>query len=365
MSVDVRVAGRLLGTIAPVTGVEWTTRWSYDEISGPAVGQFRLSAPGFAAGWFKAGAAAQIVDQGKLRMGGRLSEPEEVDGGIQCYIRGYGTLGDSFDAYEDTDPLSPRVYMPTTVPNTAVDQAIVRGLPWVRPATLGSTALGVDDGVVEKVSTIVLRAAKLAGKRAVVDSAGVVSLVSDPSSPMWLLGGMSNYMGTADDEFITRLFGYYVSGVGGSGAPNAWATVFAEDPAAATKFGQEREATVDLTALGLLTSGAAQGHIDGRFALVGGRMGWTQPFTVGRGLRLASGELADPAALVAGDMVAMPGVRDTRSQVTSWAMRRLIVGEARHVVDDGLTYCKPLGLLPRGYSTALAAAQAPVVQEVA
>lgn len=362
---DIRVAGQLLGSIAPLSGIEWTTRWAYDEISGGVTAQFRLNAPGFAAGWFKAGASAQVVDQGKVRFGGRLSEPEEVDGGVQCYIRGLGTLAESFDALEDTNPAAGFAYLPTTVPNTAVDQAILRGLPWTRPATLGSTALGIGGGITESVQTIVLRAAKLAGKRALVDVDGVVSLASDPTDPKWLLGGMGSYLGTADDEFLTRLFGYYISGVDGAGVPNAWATVYAEDAGAVTKFGQQREATVDLTALGQLTSGAAQANIDGRFALVGGRMGWTREFAIGRGLRLATGELADPASVQAGDMVAIPGVRDTRSQVTSWAMLRLIVGEARHVVDDGVTYCKPLGLLPRGFSTALAAAQAPRTQEAA
>ena len=365
MSVDVRVDGRLLGTIAPLSGIEWTTAWSYDAICGGTTAQFKLAAPGFAAGWFRAGAPAQIVDQGTVRFGGRLSEPEETDGGVSCFIRGLATLGDSFDAYEDDDPGAPVAYSPTTIPNTAVDQAIARGLPWLRPATIGTTALGIENGVLESVQTVVLRAAKKAGKRAHVDTAGVLSLLADPTVPRWLLGGMGDYTGTADDEFITRLFGYYVAALDGTGEPSAWATVLAEDTAAALKFGQQREATVDLTALGLLTASDAQTNVNGRFALVGGRMGWTTPFTVGRGLRLSSGELADPAAVVAGDMIGLPGVRDSRSQVTSWAMLRLIVGEARHVVDDGLTYCKPLGLLPRGFSEALSAAQRPSEVEAA
>ena len=360
----VLVAGYPLNTIGNVESLEWTRKWDYDGICGPFSASWKWSVgPQFAAGWFREGASVQVVDQGRLRWGGRLSEPQANDGVIECHAVGYGQIADTFEAVTRTG--SPPVYTPTYLPDDAIDAAIARGLPWIRPASIGATSVAVN-GVTETVETLVLRAAKREGKRANVDSRGIVTLASDPTTATWLLGGMSDYLGTVDDEFITRLFGYYVSGVDGSGNPNAWSMVYAEDAVVEAKFGQTREKTVDLTALGLLMAATAQADVDGRFALTGARMGWTSGFVAGPNLRLVSGERADPAAVQAGQIVRIPGVRDSRSGKKNLAAVEITLGETRHVADENITYCTPLGYVPRDFSSALAAAQKPTeVKETA
>lgn len=368
MTARVRVAGNPLGALGPVSGLEWVTRWSYDQVSGDATAQWQWATTERPA-WLHAGADVVIGDQGRRRWRGRLSEPEENDAGWSCAAYGLGVLAADFDAiYNATTPPAEPAWSPTMIPDTAIDAAITRGLPWVRSSSVGSTAIGQDDdSAVLDVLTLLLRAAKLAGKRAVVDQFGVVSLQPDPASPSWLLGGMSNYLGTADDEFVTRMWGYYVSGVdGATGAPNAWGLVKAEDNDAADKFGQHIERTVDLRELGLLTSAQAQANVDGRFALVGGRMGWTAGFVISPlWLRTLSGEPANPLAVRAGQMIRMPGVRDSRSQKTNRAAAQLVVGEARCVADEGACYVTPLGYVPRDFSSALAAARKPETTEAA
>jgi hypothetical protein len=355
-----------LHAFGTVSGVEWSSRWVYDGICGDGQASW-LWATRERPPWLQVGAEVVVTCSGRRRFAGRLNEPEEMDGGWSCSAYGLSALGGDFESILDSDPGVDVAYLPTTSPDLGIDAAIGRGLPWVRLSDFGLDPVGTEDALTLNVRDVVTRAAKLAGKRAVVDQFGGLSLVSDPTSPVWLLGGVSNFLGSADDEFVTRMLGYYVSGVDGTtGEPSDWAMVIAQDSNAEDKFGAVVERTVDLTALGLLTEGEAQAHIAGRFALVGGRMGWTSGFAVTRSwLSRMNGAPGDPAAVRAGDMIRLAGVRDFRTTAANRAAADIVVGEAKYVADEDVCHVTPLGYVPRDFSSALAAAQKPPTEDVA
>lgn len=361
MTAGVWVDGRPLHAFGSVSGVEWSSCWLYDGIGGDKTAQWRWFTDARPS-WLHAGAEVVIKTAGRRRWAGRLNEPEEADGGWSCYAYGNRTLGDDMQALVDTDPSGVEAWMPTTVPNDGIDDAIDRGLDWLRYDSFGAFAIGTEDGITLTVADLVVRAAKLAGKRAVVDQFKALRLLSDPTTPTWLLGGMSNYLGSADDEIVTRLYGYYVSGVdGATGLPNAWGPmVVAQDDDAETKFGIIVERTVDLTDLGLLSESDAQDNIDGRFELIGGRMGWTAGFAATRSwLSRMNGAPGDPAAIRAGDMIRLAGVRDFKTTTGNRVAADIVIGEARYVADDDACYVTPMGYVPRDFQSALAAAQKP------
>jgi len=366
---DILVAGNPLDAFGTVTDIEWSSIYAYDAICGDKTASWKWFTTARPA-WLHAGAEVVIKTMGRRRFAGRMNEPEETDGGWSCNAYGLRVLGDDVQALEDVaTPGDPAEWMPTTIPNTGIDTAISTwDLPWYRSESFGGTAIGSDDAITLTVSDLVKRAGKLAGKRPVVDQFGTLSMATDPTTPSWLLGGMSNYLGTADDQLITRMFGWYVSGIDGStGLPNAYGPmVVAADEDAETKFGVVVHAVVDLTQLGLLTEAEAQAQIDGRFALVGGRMGWTAGFAVTRSwLSRMNGAPGDPAAIRAGDMIRLAGVRDFRTTTANRASADIIVGEARYVADEDVCYVTPLGYVPRDFQSALAAAQKPETVEAA
>lgn len=357
------VAGVPLGL---VFGLKWSTVWSYDAVSGDKLASWTwvtdVRPP-----WLHAGAEVVIADLGRRRFAGRLNEPEETDGGFACTAYGLRMLLGDYECYEDVDAGAGFDWQPTFVPDDGIDGIASLRAPLVRWGTLGTSPLGIDGDLALSGDVLLMRAAKAAGKRGVVDRWGRVSLVADPTAPSWLLGGMSNYVGTADDEFLTWLWGRYVVSVDGStGLPNAWATVHKDDPWAAAKFGADSQRTVDLRGLGVLSEADAQGNVDGRFALVGGRMAPTAGFTVTRQwLSRMNGAPGDPSAIRAGDMIRLAAVRDFRTSTANRAAMDLVMGEVEYDVDSDTAAVTPMGYVPRDFSSALAAAQKPEAVEAA
>ena len=371
MSITVRVGGVFLQRIADVSGLEFSSlhrqldptasNGDTDSWSGDYQCSFNWAASAIAGGpHVTPGASLEVVDNGYVLWGGKLAEPNHSDvWDIHGY--GHGVDGGRFQAIEDIDPTGTIEYAPTYVPNDALDEAIIRGSTLLRYADLGGDAIPRDEDE-DKIITlgqVLYRRATALGKRWSVNSLGAVTLASDPTAATWCTPPDGNYMGTADENFITRLYGYYQSGLDIDDNP-VYAIVYHVDGPAERKFGGPREAWVDLTALGLITEAEAQDEIDGRFDLVGGRMGWTLGGVLDENscIRIGGG-WSNPAYLRAGEMLRIPGVTDGRSQPTTMASMKLVLGEVRHVVDDRKTFWTPHGFAPRDFTSALAAAQKP------
>jgi hypothetical protein len=142
--------------------------------------------------------------------------------------------------------------------------------------------------------------------------------------------------------------------------------VKAEDTAAAAKFGV-RQVVIDLTPLGPITDVAAQAYIDGRFALIGGRMGWaTQVELNTKNLMRINGAWGSPGHPRAGDMLMIPGIIDARSGATTrgsiqWVMQQVEITEG----DKPTAVVTPLGFVLRDYDGAIATPENPAKTEAA
>lgn len=139
--------------------------------------------------------------------------------------------------------------------------------------------------------------------------------------------------------------------------------VKAEDTAAAGKFGV-KQGHIDMTKLGPITETDAQTYTDGRFALVGGRMGWTTQveLTNNNLFHAPSGLFASPRHVKAGTLLVIPGVVDARSNPTirgaiQWVIQEVEVTEGR-VPSATVT---PIGFTPRDFDGALAPPENPAI----
>jgi hypothetical protein len=250
---------------------------------------------------------------------------------------------------------------PTANPNLAVDDAEADGAPFTRAGVnLGTTTLG-DEEPFTDIGTLLSRAAVAQGKRVYVDSLGVISYVSDPTTVSWTLAPDTEYMGTADDQFVTRLFGLFTDS-----STSLPAVVRSQDNTAANLFGV-REKAIDLRPLGEMTEPNASAYIAGRFTLVGARMGWTEGVTLHHNnLFHISGAYAPARYVRAGEMIQIPDNRDSRSTPTARAAIRFVLSQVEITEADRPTaFAAPVGFSPRDFEGALAPPENPALKETA
>lgn len=143
--------------------------------------------------------------------------------------------------------------------------------------------------------------------------------------------------------------------------------VKAEDPDAADKFG-DKHGRMNLVGLGPLSEADAQVYIDGRFALVGGRMGWTTQVQLERAnlFHVASGLFADPRHVEAGQMLQIPGIIDARSNPTTRGSIQWVIQEVE--ITEGpkpTAVVTPVGFVPRDFAGLLAPPENPATKEAA
>jgi hypothetical protein len=154
----------------------------------------------------------------------------------------------------------------------------------------------------------------------------------------------------------------------GGASPAVWvetidgdAIVVAYDETAAEKFSR-RGKTIDMTDLGAMSTAAAQTFIDGRFALMGGRLGWTE----GLNLLHVSGMWAPARYVRAGEMLQIPGITDARSNPTTRGSIRFVLSEVEVVERQRPTaFAAPVGFSPRDFEGALAPPEKPAEKEAA
>lgn len=340
MTARVRVDGIWLDTQVAVGAIERTSSWTTDGASGDSRATVALECPRTWEGALvHPGKAMHVYSvTGLLLWGGVTNEPDRTDAGITLVAKGFGQILADYEAVTSSGN-------PSSIPNVVVDAAISRGAPFRRDGVnLGTASLAtVEDTGIESVLTILTRAAISQGKRVHVDSTGAITYQADPTTPEWVLIPGHGHMGTADETYLTTLYGKYRNTAGDT------SYVQAHNEAAGIKFGGRRERDVDLTAMGTLTATVAQDYLNGRLKLVGGRMGWTETVALSTvNLRHMSGSGASPRWVRAGQMLRIPGVTDARSQPTTRASIDVVLSEVT-VADSGRPTgtAAPIGFAPR------------------
>ena len=234
----------------------------------------------------------------------------------------------------------------TSVPNTAVDAAINRGLPWTRLGSLSASVVSSD--VLDEVASVgeLLDAwADKAGKRWAVNASGEVYAYTAPTSPSWhLTPGVT--LGTTDDSYASTLVGRRRTSTGGKD------TEIVTDADAAARWGY-REAWVDLTHLGYLTAGEANTILTAMLDKGIARLGYTNSVTVtSQQLLTAGGTPARLSQVRAGLKARVHGLWDDTRELNGRTTLDFLVGRTVHQADT--VELQPVGLAPRNFTDVLA-----------
>lgn len=365
---DVRIAGRRLSALGRVSALVDSTIFRREGWSGDYQASCTLSTGSTGSiPWLRRGALWETYEAGCLTWAGFVDEVFRDGGTLQLSAYGRGARAADFPAVKYESGIT---YSPSYIPDEAIDAAEARGLGFGRGgASIGGAAVATTPSEVATVGALLDRVSTGAW-RWWVDSYGVVRL-RQAAGVKWVMRPGETYLGTADDDYVSRLWGLYVSAVNGEGDPSAWSLTFAPsatgvEAETVDKFGPA-EQVVDLTALGRLFSSAdARANLDTRYESTGARMGWTNGLDLTEtNMHRAGTRVSAPLAVRAGDGLLLPGVIDDSSSTTYRPHVSITLGEVQRIHDENRAAVKPMDFAPRGFSEALAAAQAPPTPVVA
>lgn len=335
---QIKVDGRWLPTIGVWSDLSYSTL--ADGGCGEASWNMQLDR-GVRHPSLRRGALVEIRTGARNVYMGVLAEPDDTDDGWSFHADGLAVEGAGYIAFDAS-------LNTTSTPNTAIDQAIARGLRWTRPTSIGSTPFVNGDATdgLAYLSQLLDDYAQSLSQRWGVNEYGQVYLRSDPTTPMWHMTPGSGTFGLADDEYASDVFlRYYTTTLG-------LATSHAGDAAAAARFGR-KEYAIDGRDLGPLTTGVANGYSAGFVAKGAARLGWTNSLTPSRWqLTTAGGTPAYLPAVRAGQMVRLHGVRDDQGQVLPYV--DFVIGQTTHDVGENTLTIAPVGLAARTLSDVLA-----------
>jgi len=226
--------------------------------------------------------------------------------------------------------------------DTVVDAAIARGLPWTRPAPLGTPTTGTG---VQASGSIMLDEALKAGCSALgkawkltqAGGAWAVSTETPPTLPSLMFLATQPMFATALDGFVTGEAVLYVADVSGNTG-----VAMVTDSAAAQHWSAS-EKILDITGQGLVGSAAAQGTAD--LAANTPRLRVTDPIAVQPGQLLTmNGTAVDLATVAAGAVVRMQAVVLGRESMTSQAgPLDVLIGETSYAADVDTLTLTPVG----------------------
>jgi hypothetical protein len=336
MSVQVRINGQWLSSIAP-----WgELNWSHNADGGCAEASWKMDLPNtYSHPALTRGKIVEIKVGPENVWKGVLLEPD-VDDDWTFTAQGLSALAKDFLCFDAS-------LNTTSKPNTAVDQAILRGLPWTKPNSLSSPAFAATDTTAELnyVADLLNAWSTSESKRWGVNADGEVYAQIDPTTPTWHLTPGAGRFGLADDDYASDLFIRYLT----SGAGYATATV--ADTVARANFGR-REYGVDGTPRGLLTSTQAAALGTGLLAKGKARLGYTNAVEVSRyQLTTPGGTPAYLPFVKAGDLVRMFGVRNEQGQPLNYV--DWVIGETHYEAGSETIGLAPVGLVGRTLTDAL------------
>lgn len=258
---------------------------------------------------------------------GTLNEPDPSQD--QQAAQGLWRQGDAFDALDSGGNA-------TTVPDTAIDQAISRGLLWARPFTIASTTVDVDvtQGPVS-VSALLDEWSKGNNKRWWVTPSGNVIGVADSAAPLWQTFPLDSSLGYDLASYASTLVGRLKTSGG-------YATEIRTDTVAEAAHGH-KEQIVDLTPRGVITAGQADIVLDNLLAFGAAVPAYTKTLQVAYGEILNRG--GAPAALenvYAGPYVRVMGGVDLAQRRNSAMYLDVQIGRTQ--LSEGTLTISPMQL---------------------
>lgn len=237
---------------------------------------------------------------------------------------------------------------PTSNPQVAAAAAIIRGaVPWT-----GGHSLEINVGEADPtltLSALMDRAYEAHAHPWRIDHFGTLVSAGPPSTPKWAVSWDEDVWSIANDDYVTHLNVYYMTGVG---AFSSYVYTTTEAAAAATRWNR-KEAVLDLTGYGIITLATANGYASSALAQAGPRMALANSLTVAPGqLRTIGDQEAGWAGVHAGQMVRLWGVPD-RSKVAMTLHTDFVIGRLQR--DRSTLTLVPHGAPPTSAREVIAA----------
>ena len=288
--------------------------------------------------------ATTVVDQGVPIWAGVMDEPSDQSGSYSA--SGLAAEGYRYPALNGSG-------LPTTKPNTAIDEAVVKGLPWDRVDTFSTADLSSDlQGEHPDVGTLLDAWTASQNEQWKVDERGYVTHYAKPSSPTWVLApGFT--LGTEASEYVSHLAGIRLgpltvttpSGSASTRRPVAVPEVGSTD--AANKWGYRAD-VIDLTELGVLSETDAQNILDGMRRRGRHRFGWTGSLLVRPGQLFGPhGAPARLSQVRGGDVVRMPRFWDDSQEYANHLYADIWVDRVILRPGDDTVELQPVGMVTR------------------
>lgn len=236
------------------------------------------------------------------------------------------------------------------VPDTAIDQAITRGLRWTRSTSIGSVATEIDisSGPV-RVGALLDAYAENNGVRWAVTPGRVVYAAADPTAPTYQTLPLDGGLGYALDNYASQLFGRYINSATGLAA-----TTSSTDSVANALHGH-REDVLDLTPKGPITTARAQAILTNLLATGRATPQWTASIELSFGELLTSGGV--PASLetvAAGSIVRIHGGFELAQRLNGAMFIDVLIGQTN--LSGGTLTLQPMQIATRTFTDALTAA---------
>lgn len=320
-TLEVRIGGRVLSMEGLYGDVEMATVWpgGSDTLTWTAGTRNRRRFPG--------GQLAQAFLGPYCVWSGIHNEPDPAQ--EQQAARGLWRQGDDFEALDGSGNA-------TKVPDTAIDQAITRGLLWTRPASISSSAVDVDttQGPVS-VSAVLDAWAEGNGKRWWVTPDQRVLGVTDSSTPSWITFPLDSSLGYDLGNYASTLLGRYQTSTG-------YATATRTDSVAEAIHGH-KEQLVDLTPRGVLTSTKANTILDSLLSYGAAVPAFTSTIETAYGEILdRSGAPVAPETVYAGPYLRIYGATDLAQRRNSAMYLDAQIGRTQ--VSGGVLTISPMQL---------------------
>lgn len=326
---EVRLDGVWLGSIGHVSDVAWSSRWG----TGPS-GPFEASCavaiePSNDTTLLRLNRTMEVWrDNGTLAFSGPVVE---VGRGYPrtLHAKGWSRLAADFDS----DSL--------TV-STAVTNAIARGLRWTNnafPATvLGD---GIND-VPPRLDVLLNQWADMTGNRWGANELRQSFVATDPTAVRWFLDAADLDISVAADGLFTAVRARYVSAVAGTPSePTAWGVQTATSAVGSGLYGAI-EYPMDLTPLGLITSGTALSYATQQLAQLTRPQWLSSAAVTSRQLLNPNGHRADLQAVEAGQVVKLFNVPNRLGGLSDDVDLTVVLGEVSHGANPDEITIAPL-----------------------
>lgn len=332
----------LLGDIAAVGDLQWSTGWPYGCLEASWSMQVK---PNIYPRALKANASVEIWD-GPVRVwSGFLSEPEP---GTPWTLHAKGW----YTALSVLLALNAAETATTSIPQDALENAIARAdLPIIIGTPILATAFSSADETQQAnyVLPLLDAYATSIGQRWAIDADYIFTMAADPTTSRYGLESTEALRGAADDDYVTDVYPRYVTSVDVDGNPDGWGLGHV---ASASSPAGRRERVMDLNDLGLLTSGltTANDYAQGQLDLNGGRLGYTAGLEVHYGELVRNGGSPARLGLVkAGESFTAYTVADASGAVQLGLTQDVVIGRTDYADGAKTLAIQPVGLAPRTF----------------